>query len=97
MDRILELSSGTLIILPLDYNEPALQAADLINEQYPWFNNLTQWYKELGYDPSVWNNKKRFLYPHILVSYITGERYRGDNMEFIIMGEIPASYDCENL
>lgn len=70
-DSSIELSSGTLTILPLDYNEPAFQTADLINEQYPWFNNLTQWYKELGYDPAIWNNKKEFVYPHILVSYIT--------------------------
>ena len=92
-----EVRSDTFNIKSLKYTSPTLETADVINDHYPWFNNLTQWYKELWYDPSVWNNKRNFVYPHILTSYITWERYRQDNMEYIIVWEIPASYDCEDV
>ena len=92
-----EVRSDTFNIKSLKYTSPTLETADVINEHYPWFNNLTQWYKELWYDPSVWNNKKNFVYPHVLISYITWERYKQDNMEYIIVGEVPAYYTCENV
>ena len=92
-----EVRSDTFNIKSLKYTSPTLETADVINDHYPWFNNLTQWYKELWYDSSVWNNKKNFVYPHVLISYITWERYRWDNMEYIIVWEIPANYECEDV
>jgi len=92
-----EVKSDTFNIKSLKYTSPTLETADVINDHYPWFNNLTQWYKEFWYDPSVWNNKKNFVYPHVLISYITWERYRWDNMEYIIVWEIPAGYECEDV
>ena len=92
-----EAKSDTFNLKSLKYTSPTLATADVINDHYPWFNNLTQWYKEFWYDPSVWNNKKNFVYPHVLISYITWERYRWDNMEYIIVWEIPAGYECEDV
>ena len=92
-----EVRSDTFNIKSLKYTSPTLETADVINDHYSWFNNLTQWYKELWYDPSVWNNKRNFVYPHVLISYITWERYKQDNMEYIIVWEIPASFTCEDV
>ena len=93
----IEIRVDGITVNPLEFNAPALETADVINEHYPWFNNLTEWYLELGYDPSVLYNKQKFVYPHVLVSYITGERYRWDNLEYIIVGEIPGIYECEDV
>ena len=61
----IEIRVDGISVNPLEFNAPALETADIINEHYPWFNNLTQWYLELGYDPSVLYNKRDFVYPFI--------------------------------
>lgn len=65
--------TGDLTVKPLEYTVIVLKTADVINSHYTWFNNI----------PS--QSKKAFVYPHLLTSYITGERYRLDNMEYIVM------------
>lgn len=43
----IEVKVENLRVRPLEYAKPALTTANVINDHYPWFNNLTQWYKEL--------------------------------------------------
>lgn len=69
----LTVNTGNLTVKPLEYTVIVLKTADVINSHYAWFNNI----------PS--QSKKAFVYPHLLTSYITGERYRLDNMEYIVM------------
>ena len=45
--KTLEFRVDSLEVKGLDYNAPKMATANLIVEQYPWFNNLTQWYNEL--------------------------------------------------
>ena len=66
------VTTGNLNVKPLDYTVIVLKTADVINSQYAWFNNIHS------------QSKKDFIYPHILTSYITGERYKLDNMEYIV-------------
>ena len=54
----LTLSCGPLAVKPLDYSPIALETADVINSQYDWYNKLLP-------------EKKTFVYPHILTSYLT--------------------------
>ena len=53
-----EVRAEALTIMPLEYIVIALETADVINSQYAWFNNLIP-------------EKKTFLYPHVLTSYLT--------------------------
>ena len=73
-----------LTIKPLDYYAPTLKTADVINEHFQWYNVLTE-------------KTKVFIYKHILTSYIASERYKKDNMEYIIMGEVPKGGKYENI
>lgn len=43
----IEIRVDGISVNPLEFNVPALETADVINENYPWFNKLTQWYNEL--------------------------------------------------
>jgi hypothetical protein len=56
----------------------------MINEKYPWYNNLQQ-------------STKDFIYPHLLSSYAACNWSQLDNRIHIIMGEIPAADDVENI
>ena len=68
----------------LDYTTPTFKTADVINEHFQWYNVLSE-------------KTKDFIYKHILTSYIASERYKKDNMEYIIMGEVPKDTPCENV
>ena len=67
------VTSGNLNVKPLDYTVAVLKTADVINSHYPWFNNIQS------------QSKKAFVYPHLLTSYITGERFKLDKLEYIVM------------
>ncbi len=82
--RPLVYSTEGLTIKPLDYYAPTLKTADVINEHFQWYNVLTE-------------KTKVFIYKHILTSYIASERYKKDNMEYIIMGEVPKGGKYENI
>ena len=71
------VTTGNLNVKPLEYTVIVLKTADVINSQYAWFNNIQS------------QSKKAFVYSHLLTSYITGERFKMDNMEYIVMGEVP--------
>ena len=69
----LTVNTGNLTVKPLEYSVIVLKTADVINSHYAWFNNIQS------------QSKKAFVYPHLLTSYITGERFKLDAMEYIVM------------
>ena len=71
-------------IKPLEYRAPNIETADVINEHYSWFNNLSK-------------KKKEFIYKQVLISYITWQWCKLDNVEYIIAGEVPKETPCENV
>jgi len=80
-----EVKAENLTIKPLEnYTEVIIVTADMINEKYPWFNNLQQ-------------STKDFIYPHLLSSYAACNWSRQDNRVHIIMGECPEADDVENI
>ena len=60
----------------IDYHSPYFETANHINEHYSWYNNLSP-------------KTKEFIHDHISVSYLASERYKQNNMKYIIMGELP--------
>lgn len=55
-----------------------------------------------GYTDVTWYDnfspkKQQYIYPHLLTSYVASEWYKVDNLEFIIMGEVPRDIECENI
>jgi hypothetical protein len=40
---------------------------------------------------------KEFIRGHLLTSYVNAEWFRKDNMVYIIMGEAPENYECEDI
>ena len=79
-----EYKAENLIIKPLDYADGTLEAVDIIEKTYPWYNNLQQ-------------STKDFIYPHILASYAACNWSKLDNRVHIIMGEHPAADDVEDI
>ena len=81
-----EIRVDGLTVSALPYTEPAFGAADVIGGHYPWYNGL-------------WEGSKAFLYHHILVSYVAGEYFTKENLEYILAGETPTDkeFDCENV
>ena len=41
--------------------------------------------------------RKAFLLPHIYVSYFAEKYCKQDNLEYIIVSEIPENIECENV
>ncbi len=55
-----------------------------------------------GYTDVAWYDNyspksQQLIYPHVLVSYVASEWYRAENIEYIIMGEVPEEIPCENV
>ena len=71
-------------IRPLVYSTPTFETADYINEDYSWFNVLSR-------------KTKAFIRLHLLTSYINAEWFRKENMVYIMIGEVPASFECEDI
>ena len=70
---------------PLEYNNPTLETVDHIKNYYSWFNNLSP-------------ENQEFIKDHILISYITSEWYKLDNLEYIIAWETTTQdYPTENV
>ena len=83
-ETVSEVKADSLTIKALEYKEATLNTADMINEKYPWFNNLQQ-------------STKDFIYPHLLSSYAACNRSKQDNRIHIIMGETANTDDIENI
>lgn len=79
-----EINVDNLTIKPLDYNAPSLESANPIQEYFSRYNNLTP-------------KTKEFIYQHLLTSYLCMDRYHQDNMEYILVGEVPEEFECENI
>ena len=79
-----EYKAENLTIKPLDYADGTLEAVDIIEKTYPWYNNLQQ-------------STKDFIYPHLLASYAASNWSRQDNRVHIIMGEAADTDDMENI
>ena len=79
-----EIKEVTITCAPLDYIAPSFNSVDYINQQYSWFNVMSP-------------KKQEFIRGHLLTSYVNAERFRKDNMIYIIMGEVPVDIDCENV
>ena len=82
--KVTEYKVDNLTIKPLEYNEAIINEANMINEKYPWYNNLQQ-------------STKDFIYPHLMASYAACNWSKLDNRVHIIMGETPDADDVENI
>lgn len=71
-ERSLELRVEGLVVKGLDYNAPKMATANLIDEQYSWYYELSQ-------------NVKDFIYPHLLSSYAACNWSKQPNRVHIIM------------
>ena len=79
-----EYKAENLIIKPLDYADGTLEAVDIIEKTYPWYNNLQQ-------------STKDFIYSHLLASYAACNWSKLDNRVHIIMGETADTDDVEDI
>lgn len=80
-----EVKAENLTIKPLEnYTEVIIVEADMIEELYPWYNNLQQ-------------STQDFIYPHLLSSYAACNWSKLDNRVHIVMGECPEADDVENI
>lgn len=79
-----EVTTEELTIKPMQYTEMAIVMADMIEELYPWYNNLQQ-------------STKDFIYPHLQASYAACNWSKLDNRVHIIQGETTNASDVENI
>ncbi len=79
-----QVVTENLTIKPMDYNEPTIATADMINTHYPWFYG-----KEHEED-------RQFIYPHLLISYAACNHSSLPNRVNIIQGETADGVD-ENI
>ena len=80
----IEVRVDGLTVKGLDYTAPEMKTADIIQERYPWYNNLQQ-------------STRDFIYPHLLASYAACNHSKQDNRVHIIMGETTDAADVENI
>lgn len=79
-----EIKVENLTVKPLDYKEATINNANMIQEKYPWYNNLQQ-------------STKNFIYPHLIASYAACNWSKQDNRVHIIMWETTDASDVENI
>lgn len=79
-----EVRVDNLTIKPLNYTTPSIESANPIKDYFSRYNNLTP-------------KTKEFIYHHLLTSYLCIDRYKQDNLEYILAWELPASFECENV
>ena len=82
--KTLEYRVDNLEVKGLAYTAPKMKTADIIQERYPWYNNLQQ-------------STRDFIYPHLLASYAACNHSKQDNRVHIIMGETTDAADVENI
>ncbi len=68
------------------YTAPALSEVKVTDKFKAWGGNS---FLDIAWYDNFSQESKQFIYPHILVSYVASEWFRAENMEYIIMGEIP--------
>jgi len=79
-----EIKVDNLTIHSLNYQEPSINTADMINNKYSRYNSLPQ-------------ARRDFIYPHLLASYAAANRSKQDNKVHIIMWESANVDDIENI
>ena len=79
-----EYKVDNLTIKALEYQEASIDNANMIQEKYPWYNNLQQ-------------STKDFIYPHLIASYAACNRSKQDDRVHIIMWETTDASDVENI
>ncbi len=79
-----QVVAENLTIKPMEYNEPTIATADMINTHYPWF-----YVKEHIED-------RQFIYPYLLISYAACNHSSLPNRINIIQGETADGVD-ENI
>ena len=79
-----EIKVDNLTVKPLDYKEATINNANMIQEKYPWYNNLQQ-------------STKNFIYPHLIASYAACNWSKQDNRVHIIMWETTDASDVDNI
>ena len=79
------------------YQSPSFQETDVTGKYKAWaMEDLV--YSSFNWYDVLSAQKKKFIYPHILVSYVTMEWYKAENLEYIISGETPFyNTQCENV
>ena len=86
-------ASCTISVSKPAYHAPSFTEVD-VPRKLKWWNRY--WDDELWYY-QLSDKEKQFIYPHLLTSYIVSEWYKADNLEYIIMGEVPEKAPCENI
>ena len=78
------------------YTAPILQEAQVTDKFMAWDEWNATYIVKPWYD-ALSSEQKTFIYPHLLVSYVVGQWYKVDNLEYIIEGEVPTVVKCENV
>lgn len=76
------------------YTAPTLSEVKVTDKFKAWGGNS---FLDIAWYDNFSQESKQFIYPHILVSYVASEWFRAENMEYIIMGEVPEEIPCENV
>lgn len=109
--KVTALKAGTTIVAvsvdgfqaecSVTVNKPAyvalnLQEAKVTDKFKAWAEEKATYIDKPWYD-ALSAEQKIFIYPHLLVSYVTRQWYEVDNLEYIIAGEVPINAECENV
>lgn len=73
-----------------------LQEAKVTDKFKAWATEKATYIDKPWYD-AISSEQKKFIYPHLLVSYLAAQWYKVDNLEYIIAGEVPVNAECENV
>ena len=86
-------ASCTISVSKPTYSAPSFTEVD-VPRKLKWWNRV--------YDDELWyyhfpEKNQQFIYPHLLTSYVASEWYKANNLEYIVMGEVPEETPCENI
>ena len=79
-----------VVVRKQEYQVPLISEVDVPSKYVAWGSDIRWYYR-------ITETQQQFIYPHILVSYIADQWYLPDNLEYIILGELPVEYPCENV
>lgn len=86
-------ASCTISVSKPTYPAPSFTEVD-VPRKLKWWS--IYWDDELWYY-HLSDVAKQYIYPHFLTSYIASEWYKAENLEYIVMGEVPEETPCENI
>lgn len=91
-----EIETCAVTVTKPEYYAPYLESVDVTAKYFAWDEDKGV-FADVPWFNSILRAKKQFIYPHILVSYITSEWYKLDNLVYIIAGETPEKASCEHI